>query len=145
MKSNIDLKNTLISINRRSYPAYKDRKGSYQCGDYILNIEHVHGDPCAAPSRISIVGPGGKACFPAALYDLPHKRIALQDHLIRLFHQEIEKYNFKAKGSGKSGLIAVSRPGQEVLERSACRISPEKGDVLVRMEIGFPANGRTIN
>ena len=145
MKSNIDLKNTLISINRRSYPAYKDTKGSYQFGDYILNIEHVQGDPFASPSRVSILVPGGKACFPAALYDLPHKRIALQDHLIRLFHQEIEKYNFKAKGSGKSGLIAVSRPGQEVLERSACRISPEKGDVLVRMEIGFPANGRTIN
>ena len=145
MKSNIDLKNILTAINRRSYPAYKDTRGSYQFGDYILNIDHVQGDPFAAPSRISILVPGSRAGFPAELYDLPHKRVALQDHLIRLFHREIEKYNFKAKGSGKSGLIAISRPGQEVLERSACCISPEKGDVLVRMEVGFPANGRTIN
>lgn len=144
MKNKSDLKNILISINRKSYPAYKDTRGSYQFGDYILNIDHVQGDPFASPSRVSILVPAGKAGFPAELYDLTHKRIALQDHLTRLFHHEIEKYNFKAKGSGKSGLMGISRPGQEILERSACTITG-KGDVLVRMEIGFPANGRTIN
>lgn len=145
MKSKIDLKNTLNAINRKSYPAYKDTRGSYQFGDYILNIDHVQGDPFASPSKVSILVPGSKAGFASQLYDLPHKRIALQDHLTRLFHQEIEKYNFKAKGSGKSGLIAISRPGQEILERSACSIQPDNGDVKIRMEIGFPANGRTIN
>lgn len=145
MKSKIDLKNILTAINRKSYPAYKDTRGSYQFGDYILTIDHVQGDPFASPSRVSILVPGKKAGFPSFLYDLPHKRIALQDHLTRLFHAEIEKYNFKAKGSGKSGLMSISRPGQEILERSACTIAAGKGDVLIRMEIGFPANGRTIN
>lgn len=145
MKSKLDLKNTLNAINRKSYPAYKDTRGSYQFGDYILNIDHVQGDPFASPSRVSILVPGSKAGFIPQLYDRTHKRIALQDHLTRLFHQEIEKYNFKAKGSGKSGLIAISRPGQEILERSACSINPANGDVKIRMEIGFPANGRTIN
>ena len=55
------------------------------------------------------------------------------------------RFAFKAKGSGKSGLISVSRCGQEVLERTACQIQPENGNILLRMEIGFPANGRTIN
>ena len=32
-----------------------------------------------------------------------------------------------------------------MLERTACRIDPKSGDVVLRMEIGFPANGRTIN
>lgn len=41
--------------------------------------------------------------------------------------------------------MAVSRPGQEVLERSACEIDPKTGDIVLRMEIGFPANGRSIN
>ena len=50
---------------------------------------------------------------------------------------------FQAKGSGKSGLLSVSFCGQEVLERTACRVSG--GDVTVRFEAGFPANGRTIN
>ena len=42
-------------------------------------------------------------------------------------------------------MIAVSRCGQEVLERTACRLDPNSGDIILRMEIGFPANGRTIN
>ena len=145
MKNQADLKNLLNAINRKSYPAYKETRGSYQFSSYILNIDHVQGDPFASPSKVSILVKGEHAAFPANLYDAPHKRIALQDYLTRLFHQRIEKYNFKAKGSGKSGLIAISRPGQEILERSACKITRKTGDVLLRLEIGFPANGRTIN
>lgn len=55
----------------------------------------------------------------------------------------MSEYMFQAKGSGKSGLINVSRCGQEVLERTAFEI--EDGNLLVRFEVGFPANGRTIN
>lgn len=39
----------------------------------------------------------------------------------------------------------MTRCGQEVLERSACTIEEENGNVIVRFEAGFPANGRTIN
>lgn len=74
-----------------------------------------------------------------------HTRTALCDALLRKFGREAEQYSHKAKGSGKSGLLSVSRPGQEVLERSALEITPGSGDVLLRLEIGFPANGRTIN
>ena len=118
MKNQADLKNLLNAINRKSYPAYKDTRGSYQFGSYILNIDHVQGDPFASPSKVSILVKGEHAAFPANLYDAPHKRIALQDYLTRLFHQRIEKYNFKAKGSGKSGLIAISRPE---IGRASCR------------------------
>ena len=65
--------------------------------------------------------------------------------MLRQFGRRAERFAFKAKGSGKSGLISVSRCGQEVLERTACQIQPENGNILLRMEIGFPANGRTIN
>ena len=40
--------------------------------------------------------------------------------------------------------MSVSRCGQEILERTACEIQ-QNGTVIIRMEIGFPANGRTIN
>ena len=39
---------------------------------------------------------------------------------------------------------SVSR-GRRLLDRSACVIEPENGTITLRMEIGFPANGRTIN
>ena len=61
------------------------------------------GIPFASPSRLSILVDGKTAGFPAGLYDTRYKRVALQDYLNRLFYQEIEKYTFKAKGSGKSG------------------------------------------
>ena len=135
----------LRAVDHKSYPAYKDLKGAYSFGSFLLGIDHVQGDPFASPSRLSIQIDGAKAAFPPAYYKEKHCRIALQDYLNRLFYQEIEKYTFKAKGSGKSGLIAVSRCGQEVLERSAVTIRPTDGQLLVRFSVGFPANGRTIN
>ena len=135
----------LRAVDHKSYPAYKDLRGTYSFGSFTLGIDHVQGDPFASPSRLSVQIDGAKAAFPPAYYKEKHCRIALQDYLNRLFFQEIEKYTFKAKGSGKSGLIAVSRCGQEVLERSAVTIRPSDGQLLVRFSVGFPANGRTIN
>ena len=89
--------------------------------------------------------PGARRGFPQELYQEAYQRIALQDELTRQFGRRAEQFAFKAKGSGKSGLISVSRCSQEVLERTACRIDPKSGDIVLRMEIGFPANGRTIN
>lgn len=135
----------LEAIDRKGYPAYKGVKGEYQFPGYILSIDHVQGDPFASPSKVSILIGGRAAGFPPALFDAPEKRIAVQDYLLRLFSAQIEKYNFKAKGSGKSGLIGISRCGQEILERSAFSIAPGDGSIKVCFEVGFPANGRTIN
>ncbi len=145
MKTSEELRRMLHAIDHKSYPAYKDLKGAYSFGTYVLGIDHVQGDPFASPSRLSILINGTRASFPAAYYREKHCRIALQDYLNRLFYQEIEKYTFKAKGSGKSGLISVSRCGQEILERSAVTLNPEDGGLHIRLAAGFPANGRTIN
>ena len=144
MKTAEDLRSLLHRIDHKSYPAYKDTAGSYQFRGYILSIDHVQGDPFASPSDVSIHVPAKMAGFPEKYYDRPYRRIALQDLLTRTFAREAGKFSFQAKGSGKSGLISVSRCGQEILERSACRILPE-GGVVFRFHVGFPANGRTIN
>lgn len=143
MKSADELKNKLRSIDHRGYPAYKELKDKYDFGDYILSIDHVQGDPFAAPSRLSVHVPIKKAAFPEEYYDEYTKRITLQDHLTRLFARQIMGGSFQAKGSGKSGLLSVSRCGQEVLERTACRVGGDS--VIMRFEAGFPANGRSIN
>ena len=49
MKTSEDLKQILERIDHRGYPAYKDTRGVYQFGTYILGIDHVQGDPFAAP------------------------------------------------------------------------------------------------
>lgn len=145
MRTSADLKNLLAQIDRRSYPAYKDTRGAYQFPGYILSIDHVQGDPFAAPSKLSVQVRGRDAGFPRALYRTKVQRVALQDELTRQFGRQAAQCSFQAKGSGQSGLIAVSRCGPEVLERTACRMDPESGDLLLRLEVGFPANGRTIN
>ncbi len=145
MKDQSELRQLLRQIDRKGYPAYKQLKGEYRFDGYFLSIDHVQGDPFAAPSRISIRVPGSQAGFDAWLYDSPEKKTALADALLREFARKIREYSFQAKGSGKSGLMSVSSPGQEVLERTACEIDDKSGKVTVRMEVGFPANGRTVN
>ena len=145
MQSSTELRSLLNRIDHRGYPAYKDTRGAYQFPGYILSIDHVQGDPFASPSKVSVRVAGRTAGFPRELYGGDYQRIALQDELTRQFGRRAEQFAFKAKGSGKSGLISVSRCSQEVLERTACRIDPKSGDIVLRMEIGFPANGRTIN
>ena len=109
MKSAAELEKNLMSINRRSYPAYKDLRGSYQFQGYQLNIDHVQGDPFASPSKLSLHVKGRSAGFPASFYDTKYKQVALCDHLTRLFYQTLSKISFRAKGSGKTGLLSVRK------------------------------------
>ena len=143
MFTSTQLRQQLSSINRKSYPAYKGLKGVYRFPDYLLSIDHVQGDPFASPSHVSISVSRKKAGFPDFCFRSPVTRIALQDLLTRKFEEQISAYSFRAKGSGKSGLISITRCGQEVLERTACEITDN--DIFLRFTVGFPANGRTIN
>lgn len=143
MRTASELREQLKRIDHCSYPAYKELRGQYDFGDYILSIDHVQGDPFAAPSRLSVLVSGSRAGFPAELFDTMPKRITLQDQLTRAFGRAIQKGSFQAKGSGKSGLLSVSRCGQQVLERTALRIAGG-GAITLRFEAGFPASGRTI-
>lgn len=145
MKSRDELKLLLEKIDHKGYPAYKETKGCYQFNGYVLVIEHVQGDPFAALSQIKIKVKGKDANIISDYYYEAYKRIAVQDYILRQLGRDIYKNSYSTKGSGKSGLMSISRCGQEILERSACQIDSHNGDVVVRMEIGFPANGRTIN
>lgn len=141
-KSSEELRKNLRAIDRKSYPAYKALAGGYDFGTYRLWIDHVQGDPFASPSNVHIEISQKVAGFPEEYYKAGPARRALSDHLIRQFARQVETYNFKAKGSGKSGLITITRCGQEVLERSACEM--DENWIQMRFFVGFPAFGRTI-
>ncbi len=143
MQSSEQLRAGLRAIDRRSYPAYKSLAGRWSFGTYSLNIEHVQGDPFAAPSQLSVTVEAHAAGFPAVCWRSPENRTALEDYLLRRFGRQADRFSRQARGSGKSGVLSVTRPGQEVLQRTDCQICA--GAVTVRFEVGFPANGRTIN
>lgn len=143
MKNSEELRQQLRSINRKSYPAYKGLKGLYHFGNYILSIDHVQGDPFASPSHVSIQISHRDTGFPVEYYKDTLTGTTLCDYLTRQFEKQVSQYSFRAKGSGKSGLLTVSHCGQEILSRTACEIT-EKG-ITARFFVGFPANGRMIN
>ena len=144
MKTDRDLERQLASIDRRGYPAYKSLRGTYDFGDFELDIAHVQGDPFAAPSQLAVYVPGDVSGLPACCRDAAHRRTATEDLLVRRFSKEAAQASFKVGGSGKSGFIGTSNPGPEILARSACEIAPD-GAVMLRFEAGLPAHGRTID
>ena len=137
------LERLLNQSDHKPYPAYKALKGRYHFPLFTLSIDHVQGDPFAAPSSLSLRINAAKHGFPKESYNLSHRRIMLQDLLLRAFYRELGKVSHRAKGSGKSGTLSVSQCGQEVLERSALTIDPASGDMTVHFSAGFPAAGRT--
>lgn len=143
MRSDRDLRHELERIDRRGYPAYKDLRGQYDFGDFALSVDHVQGDPFASPSSMSVRVPNEVLHIPAGLWDEAHRRVALEDVLLRRFSRALAACSMRAGGSGKSGVLATTRPGQEVLARSACEV--RGGAVTLRFEAGLPAHGRTVD
>ena len=143
MKTAQDLRRAIRAIDRRGYPACKALKGAYRFDSFTLVIDHVQGDPFAAPSSLHVEVAHKEAGFPHALRAARCQRIALADYLTRQFTAALDRASFKAKGSGKSGLLATTRCGQEVLERSACDVGADA--IVVRFHAGFPAFGRSVN
>lgn len=143
MQSERELKEQLRNIDHKSYPLYKSLKGAYSFKNFVFHINHVQGDPFAAPSDVSVTVDVKKAGFPAYALKNALTKDTLADVILREFSKQINQFTFKAKGSGKSGLLSVSHPGQEVLKRTAAQVDDK--EIVIRFSIGFPANGRTIN
>lgn len=142
MKNSNDLRKELYSIDGRGYKAYKSLEGQYDFGKYVLAIDHVQGDPFAAPSRVRLIVSQNVAKIPEELFDTNFKRIAVQDFLTRLFYKNIKTFSDKVFGSGKSGLISISKCPQEILDRTSVIVTNK--DINVRIEVGFPARGRSV-
>ena len=74
MKNQNDLKRELIRIDGKGYKAYKDLEGQYDFKDYILSIDHVQGDPFAAPSRVRVIVLMFLVILYFHLYQIIHQR-----------------------------------------------------------------------
>jgi predicted ABC-class ATPase len=141
MLTHDDLRQTLLRLDGRPYPAYKDLARGYEFPTFTLFIDHVQGDPFAAPSRLRVRMPQRVAGYPRDTYQPKAREIALRDYLTRRFAVACRRTQ-ERRGSGRSGLLAADAPGQEVLERSACLVTEEW--VEVRFVAGLPARGRRI-
>jgi len=142
MKNSDILKKDLDRIDGKSYRLYKDLEGEYDFDNHTLSIDSVQGDPFASPSRIRVIVNQNIAKFPKELFDNKNKNIAVADYLTREFYSNINKCSERVFGSGKSGLMAISKCPQEILNRTSITIDEDK--IEARFYVGFPARGRSI-
>ena len=140
MQSLSALRERLHRIDGRGYKAYKDIRGTYATAELELEVVHVQGDPFAAPSLVAVLVPHAVAGFGPWYYE-GERRVAFADWILRRVDRACRRLE-RVGGSGKSGMIGVDSPGQEVLERTACRVRPD--GIEVRLSVGLPAAGRRV-
>ena len=150
MTNKESLQRHLRQLDNRGYKAYKDIQGNYDFSEFTLIIDYVQGDPFASPSKFRVIVPPNIAQIPGELFNSRSREIALRDYLTRQFDQAAHSISSK-RGTGKSGLIAVTGLGQEVLERTSAFIISSNtsdiedlGGVELRFAVGLPAGGRSI-
>ena len=128
-----DLASTLRRIDGRGYKAYKEIQGRrFSYDGFELVVEHVQGDPYAAPSRLRALVPLKNSGLPESALRTDARRRATRDYLARAFraaarpHEELE----------------IDAGRQTVLDRSACLIDDDAIDIRFRVDL--PGAGRRI-
>lgn len=142
MSGRDELASILSRIDRRGYRAYKDIAGAYDLGGVLLFVDHVQGDPFAAPSRLRLRVSTSDAEIDPTLHARRARRVAFEDFLARVARREIADVCRGGRGSGRSGEVRIDAGGQEVLERTAVRVTDEFAEL--RITAGLPAAGRSV-
>ena len=142
MTTRENLRQILLQLDDLGYKAYKDIRGSYKFPEFTLIIDRVQGDPFASPSQVRVQIPHTIAAFPPTLYQTPSREIALRDYLTRQFDIASQDLSSR-RGTGNSGLIAITQVGQSVLTRTSAFVTAQF--IEVRFVVGLPARGRRIS
>ena len=87
MKSASDLRGHLQRIDGKGYKAYKGISGCYGFPKYTLLIDHVQGDPFAAPSRVRVRVDREVSNIPEDAIRNKIRTVAAGDFLTREFHK----------------------------------------------------------
>ncbi|MDD2496743.1 MAG: ABC-ATPase domain-containing protein [Desulfitobacteriaceae bacterium] len=136
------LKQLLFNLDGKGYKTYKDIQGTYRGNWFLLHIDYVQGDPFASPSRIRAEISQQHAGYREDWYNSRVRRVALEDFLARETAKALRYPHANNAGSGKSNMIFVDSPGQEILSRTAVKVTGHM--VEVRLSVGLPAAGRRI-
>jgi predicted ABC-class ATPase len=136
------LRTILQSVDGKGYKAYKNLKGTYEFQNFVLCIDHIQGDPFASPSKVRLLIPRNRSNVKPEFTKTKIRKIYCEDLINRTICKYIKSIPNIVKGTGKSGMILIDQPGQEILERSAVVIDDET--ITVCLSVGLPAQGRRI-
>ncbi|MFG2192039.1 ABC-ATPase domain-containing protein [Streptomyces sp. NPDC048639] len=137
----------LRHLDGASYGRYKSLGGAWQMAGFTLEVVRGQADPYAPPARLALHVPAEHAGFPGELRDSAVRRRALAGYLVR-----------RAAAVAGRGPVHIDHGGQEVLDRSSCRIGDgigigsgggsgddAAGAVTVRLGVELPGRGRRID
>lgn len=142
-RSEAQLRALLQQLDGAPFPKYKQLTGRYTVGEFTVNVDRVPPDPFAGPARVRLIAARGVAGLDAELVGTREGRIAVEDWLARRAAKTLTQLS----GSGEAVRpgappLRLQEIGAAVLERSACRITPQA--IELRLMIDLPAAGRRI-
>ncbi len=139
------LRNSVMQLDGRDYGAYQGLYGTYDYNDFKLIIEQIPKDPYAPPHtgiyRVQV----DRHDPEIVNYSLNSRieEVAFRDFITRHFDRACREQAGGRRGTGNSGMITISQPGQVILERSCVVV--DDSTIEVRCFLGLPASGRKIN
>ncbi|HET9948756.1 MAG TPA: ABC-ATPase domain-containing protein [Longimicrobiales bacterium] len=137
-----ELERLLGAIDRRGYRAYAALAGAWRFDDFLLRVDHVQGDPFAAPSRVRALLEPAAAKLPAGAFASGARALGTAAFLARAFAERARAVS-RPRGSGTSGEIRMEHPGQKTLPQTAVLVDAG-GGVEARFTIGLPGRGRSV-
>jgi len=137
-----ELRPLLLGIDGRGYKSYKRLEGAWRYADFLLHVDHVQGDPYAAPTRVRLLLAPKVAGLPAAAYRGRARALGTAAFLARAFAEAARSRSIH-RGTGRSGEIAMEHPGQQTLPQTAVQVR-EDGSVEARFTLGLPAKVRRV-
>ena len=125
------IENILRKIDGKGYKAYKSLKGiAWEVNGIEFKVLKVQGDPFAPPSVVL-----AKVKLPVL------EPIPTADFYHRQLFKALKRFSSKA-GEGKGGLLAVPKPSNAILRRSASKVLG--GKVHFKIWVGLPSRRRKI-
>lgn len=141
MKTASELSGLLSRIDGSGYKAYKKIEGDWSLAPFVLHVDHVQGDPYAAPSRLRLSLDSKEAMFPGWTTSTRTRTVSCEDFVARIAGEEASRRS-RRMGTGGSGQIRVDAGGQEILHRTAVRM--KETSIELRLSVGLPAKGRRV-
>ncbi len=133
------LRDKILTLEGKPFQAYQGLEGTYRFDRFVLYLDHVTVEPPGAPSPVRVRVDQAEARFPPLLWASPAGKVALEDFTARRWLDAARRV---ARGRGGRPAFTIDIGGQQILERTACRIGEEY--VEIRCAIFLPSEGRKI-
>ncbi len=129
----------IFTLEGKPVQTYQTLEGAYRFDRFVLYLDRLIGEPPAVPLPLRVRVDQAEAQFPAALWASRAGKIALEDFIARQWMDAVRKV---ARARGGRPVFVLDVGGQQILERTACRIADEH--VEMRCGVFLPSEGRKI-